>query len=263
MIAAGRVAAIAVNTPEAGIRATLQVGTFDVADATSYTTGSFTPTANSSLLIFTGESILAGYAPRGVPSGGSLTYEEELTFTWGASPGVRRTSCWTALVGGSPSEMTITFTMNDSQGSGTTATSFAYAVIEVTDQHPTWLLNQIRFIGSTINGSSNAGGTSGTITSDSALDADNRPFSWWYHRANEAKTFRANWMELFDGNVATPAGGAEAQWRSDGHLRRDCRRGQPFRHHAAASPETGVRRCHELGQRQPGHRAHARRLRQR
>jgi hypothetical protein len=197
------------------IGATLLTGTFDVADATSYTTGSFTPAANSSLLIFTGESIAAGYAPRSVPSGGSLTYEEELSFTFDSAPGVRRLGCWTALVGGSPSSMTITFTMNGSQGSSSTATSMAYAVIEVTEQNTSRLLNQIRFIGSSINPSSVGNGTSGTITSSSALDGDNRPFSWWYHRANEATTVRTNWTELFDGSVATPAGGAEAQWRLD------------------------------------------------
>jgi hypothetical protein len=241
------------------IGATLKAGTFATGSATSYTTGSFTPTANSTLLIFTGESISAGYAPRSVPSGGSLTYEEELTYTWNSAPGVRRMGCWTAPVGASPSSMTITFTMADSQGSGTTATGLAYAVIEVTDQHPTWLLNQIRFIANGINNSSAGIGTSGTITSDSALDADNRPFSWWYHRVNEAVTHRTNWTELLDATAASPASGIVDNIVG---IRRDCRRSQPLGDHRSTAPQTGVRGWHRIGD-ITRHRAHARRVRQR
>jgi hypothetical protein len=216
MISVGKVALVSLGTqPWAGLGATLLASIADVADATSYTTGSFTPAANSSLLIFTSESIAAGAAPRGVPSGGGLTYEEEATHLSSNTPGVRRVGCWTALVGGSPSSMTITFTMTDSQGSGTTSTSFFAAVIEVTGQNTTRLVHQILHPDQQALGVTPDAVTSASITLDNALDGDNRPFSWWYHRANEATTFRTNWTELSDGNVATPAGGAESQWRSD------------------------------------------------
>jgi hypothetical protein len=200
------------------IGATLLVGNYDGTDATSYTTASFTPASNSSLLIFVSESNNSGFrAPRSVPSGGGLTYEEELTTAWHTAPGLRRVGCWTAFAGASPSSMTITFTMNDALGGGTTAISFAYAVIEVTDQNTARLVNQIRFVPPDMLGAIAHSETSASVTLESALDADNRAFSWWVHRANEATTPRASWTELFDDSDASPANGAEAQWRSDAY----------------------------------------------
>lgn len=202
------------------LAATLLAGSHsDTDSSTTYVSSSYTPTSNSGLVIVTFTANGTVIPPYTVPSGGGLTYKPELNFTYsGTTPPVRRVEVFSVQVGTSPGSMQTTFTLTDGGGGSTSSIGFGYAIVEFTDQNTVRLIQEIRWTAVSLNPSSPATGTStGGITMPSAIDTDNRPFSWNTHRSNQATTFTTNWTELLDATGTTPAAGIQAQWRSDAY----------------------------------------------
>lgn len=186
------------------LAATFRAGNYDNVDAASYTSASFTPNANSILLSW---HFLAATTTAGTP-----TTSDSTSLTWNTIltdlDGGRSAGMFWAQVGGSPASMTVTF--NGSGGDGTW-TGCGWQVIDITgaDAAPNVQSKLVGGDGSTSNAP--------TGTLDSAIGAaDNRVFSFWQIRVNEAITERTNWTELGGNNGNAPNSGTESQWRNDG-----------------------------------------------
>jgi hypothetical protein len=191
------------------IDAALLTSAYDAANATSYTTASVSPAADSLLLIFVTDTITAAIAPKAVPTGLSLTWEELGTRTTTADD--RRVSAYIAQCGGTPGSGTITLTEND-QGGGTTATSCTWSVIQITGHHVVSPVRQVAFPQSL----STAATTSASfVLPATAADSNSRAFAWFQISANTTLTPRASWSELSDNTGASPGVASQAQWRSD------------------------------------------------
>lgn len=201
------------------IAATLLATISSSTDATSYTSGSFTPTSGAILKVVYAVSMSPAICPYITVSDslGATDWKEESNFLWsGQVTPVRRNGLWwhPAVA----SSQTITLTCVDSHGGGTTAIGMIAFIFEVTDVNTTWPIEQLQWGGDDVNTSSqNAANVTDNdvMTLPSALDSDNRPVFFQAHRANEASGFRASWTELGDTTATTPAMGASLQIRTD------------------------------------------------
>jgi hypothetical protein len=198
------------------IGATLLTAAYNNANATSYNTASISPAANSLLLVFVSDNIGTGSAPRSVPTGLSLTWQNLGYRMWGPTPGEQMSGLWIAQCGASPGSGAITFTEND-MGSGTTSSGTGWIVIQVTGHHVAEPIRQIQY-----PGTGTTSNTSGWVATPSlsipllpAADANSRAFAFFAHPANEATTPRSGWTELSDTSGSSPNFAMESQWRSD------------------------------------------------
>lgn len=184
------------------LAATLLTGNYDNVDRTSYTTASISPAANSSILLFY-FTRHATTAPDLTPSGVSgITWTQVVT----QLDGISRIGCWHGAVSGSPGTGALTLTI----AGGVTAIGCSWSIVQVTGQDTSGTIVQSPV------GATGSTGTSSSVTFSAAAAADNRFFSYHFHRANEASTPRTNWTELDDRNGTAPNVGAELQWRNDG-----------------------------------------------
>jgi hypothetical protein len=198
------------------IGATLLTAAYDNTNATSYASGSVSPAANSLLLVFVTDTIGVGAAPRSVPTGLSLTWQNLGYRIWGPDPGERMSGLWIAQCGASPGSGAITFTEND-MGSGTTSSGTGWVVIQVTGHHVAEPIRQIQYpgTGTTSNQAGWVATPSLSIPLLPAADVNSRAFAFFVHPANEATTPRSGWTELSDTAGSSPNFAMESQWRSD------------------------------------------------
>jgi hypothetical protein len=167
------------------------------ANATSYATASFTPSANS-LLIVASRGAATGTDVNSV-SGGSLTWTEQKSF----AVGTHRVMLHTAPVGGSPSAMTITVDYGTDAGTG--------CIIFVMQAASYDSVRQTKGAG--------ASSTDPTITFDSALLTGNSYCVAAFVNRNPAGYTKpnVNWTDLnTTTGHATPASGGHNSFREGG-----------------------------------------------
>ena len=178
------------------------------ADATSYTTGSFTPTANKLYLL----TVLSAATASGntvvptITTSTGLNFVQEDTAQWTGS--TRRVTVFRAMeasglgagtitidFGGANTQICCYWIVDELDGVDTSGTDGSGAVVQ----------SVIRNLG--------AAATSGSITGMAALgSASNAVHSAWGHGANEATTPKSGWTELGEQFTNAPNQCLETQW---------------------------------------------------
>lgn len=180
-------------------------------DATSYATGSHTPTA-SRVLIAVVQNDKATTPDIPTVSGNGLTWAilndgtNDATFVK-ASGTQFRLSMFGALTGGSPSAGAVT-----ADFAGVTQVGCIISVfeIEVEGGVPASLAALVRQVKT---GEDASAGTSGSLTLTPSMLATGRGISAFVHNVNEAVNPRANWTEVHDLNHGAPVRGFDSQYR--------------------------------------------------
>jgi hypothetical protein len=173
-------------------------------DATSFTTVSLSPAANSLLLVCASSAIAAGTCP----TVSNVTSVFSVATAWAQSKEqtyssltVRRIAVWRAVTGASPGSGTLTVTWSAS------STSSYVAVVQIANVDlGTPIVQAVSASGSDANPVVSLGAGSGSA---------NRPFSFVSSRGGGAVTPRASWTELHDLSHASPTAANQVQWRSD------------------------------------------------
>lgn len=172
---------------------------YDPTDATSYTTASVSPAANSLLVVFwaTRENTAA---PSITVSGGGLTWTE-------TEPeqvdGISAIGSWRAQCGASPGS----FTIGLSCDGGITAIGAAWSVLQVAghDSASPIVQSPIAGTGST--------GTTATVTFAALAGSSNAQLLHAIHRSNEAQSAEAGWTAGTARNGTGPNFSSLATWR--------------------------------------------------
>jgi len=176
------------------------VDTFDNANATVYTTGSWTPPQNALLVLY-----ICNAATTDDPSsvvGNGVTWSKKASVNDGSGS---RVGLWVADSGVAPTAGVITVTFAAQQG-GCSLLVFALTGVDLSGGA----------LAAVVQAPSNSGSaTSGSVTLAAAGSSNNRPIVCFLHRANELTTPRAAWSEIGDGSYSGPLRGTETQWRSD------------------------------------------------
>lgn len=180
--------AIAITEPVAELIATT--------DASSYSLGAFTPTANSLLIVF---ASVPGTATSQVITGGSLT--------WNILIGRPANCffCFWAQVGASPVSTTITTTPN------TSGTGIGICVFQVTGHDTTGVspFRQTRYNGNT--------GINAKATFESAANTNNGCVgAWGGGLAAGSSTPPTGWTETSDGAFTVPTANFSSAFRNSG-----------------------------------------------
>jgi hypothetical protein len=194
------------------VAGTLLTSSYDNVDRGSpgYAFASVSPAANSLLVV---GAFMAATTTAGTPSisdTGGNTWTTRITDLDGG----RSYAVFTAQMGASPGSITITLWQS---GGDATHTGAAWSVVEVTGHDSTAPVVQTQFIGG--DGTTNTAGVEVTGALPYALVAartNNRAFSFWQTRLNEAITPRTNWTELSEDLGTGPNSTWETQWRNDG-----------------------------------------------
>ena len=191
------------------LSATLRATLNDNADATSYAFPSATYSNNKLYLLFLSTSHATLTAPvASAISGAGLTFTN-VAQAFYSGIGVRSVEAWRCLPTSGATTGVVTATLT-----GGTATNGHGFIIEI-DGMDTSGSNGSGAIVQSPTAVSASNGTSGSVTLSAFGSSDNRPFSFFAHRANEVTTFETNWTELGDVNSNSPSAGSECQWRSD------------------------------------------------
>lgn len=178
----------------------------DNVDRTSYTTASWTPTANRYITVWVSFAVDSGVAVAPTLSGNGIGTWSKVTDTIGGGPG--GTAVYVALSGGSPSAGVLTVDF-----AGVTQNHCDIHVLEVDGADLTGTaLSAVRQ-----SAIQNAAGLSSPASlSLTSVPADaSRCFASWALNSNTALTPRTNWTELADAGHSAPARRMETQWRSD------------------------------------------------
>jgi hypothetical protein len=172
-------------------------------NASSFTTVSLSPAANSLLLVCISSAISAGTAP----TVSSVTSVFSVATAWAQekeqiySGTVRRVAVWRAMMGASPGSGTLTVTWSASSDAS------YVAVVQVADVDlGTPIVQSVSASGNDANPVVSLGAGGGSA---------NRPFSFVSSRGGGAVTPRASWTELHDLSHSTPTAANQVQWRSD------------------------------------------------
>lgn len=176
--------------------ATHITSSYNNVDQTSYTTGSFTPTASRWIVIDVyNRDNLSAQTPT-ISSSHSLAvaWTQELTVPDSAND--HRVSRWYARTGASPGASTITIDF-----SAVTQVGCGWIVYEASSD---WDASD-PFVLSASNVASIT--NSVTVTLSAFASSDNRPLICAFHRANEASTPEAGYTEIGDVAGATPDAG--------------------------------------------------------
>lgn len=204
------------------------VSNVSASDSQTYTTASFTPTANALIIACFHNSFDTGGWTSNYPTisdTAGLTWSSDLLFNdkdphnhWlvnsGNVTGAR--NMWAAQAPSSPGAMTVT--INWGTLGAPAPKNAMWSVFEVIGSDVVNGVAQtfVQLVASapTIFGSSP--GTSATTTLAAANNSNNRPFLWVIHsNLAEATTPRTNWTELGDVNTSDHNVSMETQWRSD------------------------------------------------
>ena len=177
-------------------------------NASSYTTASVTPGANTLIIVSVSNNI--GTAPVTTPtlSGNGLTYVQIDTLAWNtvASP-VTRTTMFRAM-GASPSAGAITIDFG-----GTTQNGCIWAVNQFSGTDTSGTNGSGAVVQSALSAAPDTNATSVTVTLASFGDAaNNAAYISAAHSANEAATQETGWTELSDNGHATPNRSAASAW---------------------------------------------------
>lgn len=189
------------------LTSTYRASVYSTSGASSYaTTGTYTPAANSLIVVFQVNSLASSPLEPTSVSGHGVSFSK-LTLSARTISTTHSISVWVASAGASPSSAAVTANFNSVNQTGCALIEF-----EVTGWSGASALAAV-----IQNPTNNGTGTSGSVTLSAATDADNRPLSFFVHLANEATTPRTNWTETAgaDGNFNNPATGAEGQFRND------------------------------------------------
>jgi hypothetical protein len=176
----------------------------NAADQASYTNTSWAPPA-SGLIIACVYNRHGTSATLPTMSGNSLTWTQVVTF----QPSGDGTSSRMTIFGANASGSTTGATTVDFGGTtqlgcytsfvGATGVDLSGGVVAAFIQTPT----------------GQGGSGTATVTLSSAADANNRPFAFVWHFANELHTPRASWTEADDMSGAGPNIGVMTQYRTD------------------------------------------------
>jgi hypothetical protein len=191
---------------------TTRVALGDTTATTVYTTASFTPTANSLLIVALETSRGSSLTPDLAVitnSGISLTWVQMADHIWGVG---NRLTIFGAIIGSAPAAMTVTATFANA------LTACGHSVFDVTGSDAaahgiaqTLVQSVVTTAGST--------GLSLALTLAAAGNANNRPFLAVVHSVNEVYTLETgnNWAQIgaLAGHSGPPAGFITA-WKSDG-----------------------------------------------
>lgn len=183
------------------------------ADATSYASGSVTPTA-SRLLLLGIEGEFGGTITAPSVSGLGLTWSEIAGYEDDTSGTHVYVSLWGALTGGSPSSGTVTV---DWSAIGTMV-GCSIIIDEVSGADISSTVANAVSPQAAVTGSANSGGTSETATLGSAPTSGNATYALFHHQTNEATTpDTANgWVELGDVSHSVQTNTIQTQRHSTG-----------------------------------------------
>lgn len=182
--------ALAITSPVATVA--------DTSNLTSYATASFTPTANSFLIVF----IKATATLVGSISGGSLTWTTQRSGTGGGDAHF----IFTAPVGSSPSSMTIVYDCTADAATGCLLKTY-----QVTGHNTTTPVIQSQLVSNATTGADPV------ITPASAMGTNNAYMAVLWNGTNPfAATPPTNWTETDDTGFGSPAAGLEAAYRING-----------------------------------------------
>lgn len=190
-------AQISVSRPVAGSASTT--------NASSYAWGaSFTPTANSFLVVFVYSTGSVTASP--TMTGGSLTWTLQSSAINAASSG-NSIYCFTAPVGASPSSTTITFDCT-----GDASTGVLMSLAQFTGQSTSGTIAQVK-----INTSSTTS-TNANFSFNSSVSTNNGYFIGWVDASPSANvsTAPSNWTEADDIAISSPNANIATAYRSGG-----------------------------------------------
>lgn len=196
-----------VSFAASSVTSTYRASVYSTTAASSYaTTGTYTPAANSLIVVFEVNSLASTPLEPSTMTGHGATFSK-LTLSARLLSTTHSLSVWVADVGASPSSAAVTAGF-----AGVNQTGCALIEFEVTGWSGASALAAV-----IQNPTNNGTATSGSVTLSAASASGNRPLSFWVHLANEATTPRTNWTETAgsDGNFNNPATGAEGQFRND------------------------------------------------
>lgn len=191
------------------ISITNKASKYDGANATSYATASWTPTAGR-LAICCVEVEISGspVAPTSV-TGNSLTWTKIVEYNDDTSGTEMNISIWAALTGASPSAGAVTADFN-----AVTQAGCCVIVDEVTGAYVSGTVSQA-FV-QTKTGSANATGTSESISLTSAITSGNASYGVFHHQADETTTQGTGYTQLGVGSHAGPSNGLMTEYKAAG-----------------------------------------------
>lgn len=182
-------------------------------DASSYATAAFTPSANVLLVACYAVHRGGSTNPTTPTVSGHGTWTTANDFLYLAT-GIGRGRlfvCGTDT-GATPGSAAVTFDQGGVTQLGAEASVFELSGTDLTSSGGSSTVAQC-FVQAP-NTTANATGTSGAVTLAAAGNANNRPFSWWSHAANEVTAPATGWTEVDDLAHAAPANGSESQWHA-------------------------------------------------
>lgn len=167
-------------------------------NATSYATASFTPTANSLLLVMV---FATGTLSQGSMSGQSLTWVRQYVSSSGGHTGY----IFWAKVGSSPSTGALTFSCTDDGATGCFINVHQYTGYDAAARNP--IRQFIEASSSTINP---------RVIFGTNLNTNNGYSAFWVSLTTNTSTAPTNWTETSDGSIATPTAMCSAAYRAGG-----------------------------------------------
>lgn len=174
-------------------------------NASTYTTGTFTPEANALLVLFA--FVTDTFTDPASASGGGLTWTMRYTSTLASYGGSGQNSCYiaTAQVGATPAAMTVTMNVTGDAGSG--CVMFVYQVTGHDTSDPIVQAFKQAF----------GGGANPAMTLPSAMGTDNCYMAAIAEaNRNPINCSVTGWTEIGDTGYATPTNGAAAYYRVNG-----------------------------------------------
>jgi hypothetical protein len=177
----------------------------NAADLASYPNTSWAPPASGLVVACVYNRRTAAAADLPTISGNSLTWTQVATFQPSGDGGSSRMTIFGADASGSTTEATtVDFGGSTQLGCytsffGATGVDLSGGVVPAFIQTPT----------------GQGGSGTATVTLSAAADANNRPFAFVWHFANEPHTPRASWTEADDMAGAGPNIGVMTQYRED------------------------------------------------
>lgn len=186
------------------------VGDSSNADATSYVTGSITPTASRlAVACYNSVNLTEAVDPtQPTVSGNGLSWQIVDTFVWRTFGDRYRLTIAAADTGVSPSAGGVTFDHGSQTQEAAEWSIFELNGTDVANGVPECF---VQFVHSTVN----ASGSSLSLTLAAAGAADNRPFLAMAHASSGGITPRADWTEVHEGVSTAPNTAIETQERLD------------------------------------------------
>lgn len=175
---------------------------------TSYSTGSWTPSANR-LAIVAVQSELSGSPAAPTLSGNSLTWSQLASYQDDTSGTQSRITIFVAKTGSSPSAGAVTADFGAVAQAGCNIIVDEFNGVDVSG-------TALQAIVQNKNGSIDASGTSETITLNSAITSGNASYGAFHHQADEGTSFGTGYAELGDGSHAGPSSALQSEYKATG-----------------------------------------------